>query len=62
MAQSAVMSTAAIPRIAQSDEPPSLTLKQREELKKRKAAYASGTSQGRSWSEVKNKLLSKDGR
>ena len=44
-------------RIAQSEEPPPLTAEQREELTRRKAAYASGASLGRSWSEVKNTLL-----
>ena len=49
-------------RIAQSEEPPPLSAEQREELTRRKAAYASGASQGRSWSEVKNALLGYDGR
>ena len=49
-------------RIAQSDEPLPLTAEQREELIRRKAAYAAGTGQGRSWSEVKNTLLGNDGR
>ncbi|MCF7784766.1 MAG: addiction module protein [Prosthecobacter sp.] len=49
-------------RIAQSDEPPPLTTEQHEELTRRKAAYVSGSSQGRSWSEVKNTLLGNDGR
>ena len=49
-------------RIAQSEEPPPLSAEQREELTRRKAAYASGASQGRSWSEVKNALLGNDGR
>ncbi len=49
-------------RIAESEQPPPLTAEQREELKQRKAAYASGASQVRSWSEVKNSLLRDDGR
>lgn len=49
-------------RIAQSDESPPLTPEQRDELIRRKAAYVSGASQGRSWSEVKNTLLVSDGR
>jgi putative addiction module component (TIGR02574 family) len=44
-------------RIAESQQPAQLTTEQREELKKRKSAHASGASQGRSWSEVKNSLL-----
>ena len=48
-------------RIAQSEEPPPLTAEQREELTRRRAAYVSGASQGRSWSDVKNSLLGNDG-
>lgn len=49
-------------RIALSEEPPPLTAGQREELNQRKAAYLSGASQGRPWSEVKNSLLGSDAR
>ncbi|WP_395752020.1 addiction module protein [Prosthecobacter sp.] len=49
-------------RIALSEEPPTLTAGQREELTRRKAAHASGASQGRSWDEVKKSLLGSDGR
>lgn len=49
-------------RIAESQQTAEPTTEQLEELRRRKAAHAAGTSQGRPWSEVKNSLLADDGR